>query len=67
MAVRKRLSRAFRLLAAALEEDPMTRPATNYRDRRRELARELANVPTPPPPADLLDAIAARFPPISRR
>ena len=40
----------------------MTRPATNYRDRRRELARELANVPTPPPPADLLDAIRGEIP-----
>ena len=40
----------------------MTRPAPNYRDRRRELARELADVPTPPPPADLLDAIRSEIP-----
>ena len=40
----------------------MTRPATNYRDRRRELARELADVPAPPPPADLLDAIRDEIP-----
>ena len=40
----------------------MTRPAPNYRDRRRELARELADVPAPPPPADLLDAIRSEIP-----
>ncbi len=40
----------------------MTRPAPDYRDRRRELARELADVPAPPPPADLLDAIRDEIP-----
>ena len=40
----------------------MTRPDVRYRDRRRELERELSDVPAPPPPADLLDAIRRDIP-----
>ena len=40
----------------------MTRPESRYRDRRREIERELADVPAPAPPADLLDAIRSEIP-----
>jgi Ca-activated chloride channel family protein len=41
----------------------MTRLDSNYRARRKELARELAEVPAPPPPADLLAEIQREIPP----
>jgi hypothetical protein len=40
----------------------MTRSEYRYRDRRREIERELADVPAPAPPADLLDAIRSEIP-----
>ena len=33
-----------------------------HRHRRRELERELADVPTPPPPSDLLQKVRAEIP-----